>query len=90
MIASTQITNTEIFLFIAVLAFKFLRRKVLFINREDNIKLLKCTLSFKKIANFTSISLQNYKYLECENFRIILKHVSDHLSVLFQFACLYL
>ena len=36
MIASTQITNTEIFAFIAVLDFKLLRRKVLFINRKDN------------------------------------------------------
>ena len=36
MIASTQITNTEIFGFIAVLVFKSLSRKVLFINRKDN------------------------------------------------------
>ena len=36
MIASTQITNTEIFRFIAVLVFKSLSRKVLFINRKDN------------------------------------------------------
>ena len=36
MIASTQITKTEIFAFIAVLDFKLLRRKVLFINRKDN------------------------------------------------------
>ena len=28
---------------------------------------------------------QNYKY-ECEIFRVLLKHVSDHLSVLFQFT----
>ena len=34
--ASTQITNTEIFAFIAVLVFKLLSRKVLFINRKDN------------------------------------------------------
>ena len=34
MIASTQIRNTEIFAFIAVLAFKLLTRKVLFINRK--------------------------------------------------------
>ena len=31
MIASTQITNTEIFPFMAVLVFKLLSRKVLFI-----------------------------------------------------------
>ena len=41
MIASTQITNTEIFATIAVLVFKFLSRKVLFINRRDNIKTVK-------------------------------------------------
>ena len=36
MIASTQITNTEIFAFIAVLVFKLLNSKVLFIKRKDN------------------------------------------------------
>ena len=36
MIALTKITNTEIFAFIAVLVFKLLRGKVLFINRKDN------------------------------------------------------
>ena len=36
MIASAQITNTEIFALIAVLDFKFLTREVLFINRKDN------------------------------------------------------
>ena len=36
MIASTQITITEIFAFIAVLVVKLLTRKVLFINRKDN------------------------------------------------------
>ena len=36
MIASTQITNTEIFAFIAFLVFKLMSRKVLFINRKDN------------------------------------------------------
>ena len=34
-------------------------------------------LLFKKIANFTVNLLQNYKYLECEIFRIPLKHVSN-------------
>ena len=34
MIASTQITNTEIFELIAVLVFKLLSQKVLFINRK--------------------------------------------------------
>ena len=37
MIASTQITTTEIFAFVAVVVFNLLRRKVLFINRKDNI-----------------------------------------------------
>ena len=36
LIASTQITSNEIFAFIAVLVFKLLSRKVLFINRKDN------------------------------------------------------
>ena len=36
MIASTQITDAEIFAFIAVLVFKLLRSKVLFINKKDN------------------------------------------------------
>ena len=38
MIALTQITNTEIFAFIAVLGFRSLSRKVLFINRKNNRK----------------------------------------------------
>ena len=36
MLTSAQITNTETFAFIAVLAFRLLSRKVLFINRKDN------------------------------------------------------
>ena len=36
MIASTQITTTEIFAFIAVLVLKLLSGKSLFINRKDN------------------------------------------------------
>ena len=40
MIATTQITiSTEIFAFIAVVAFKLLSRKLLFENRKDNRKL---------------------------------------------------
>ena len=35
MITSTQITNTEIFVSIAVLVFKLLGHKVLFINKKD-------------------------------------------------------
>ena len=60
MITSTQITNTEIFAFIAVLVFKLLSRKVLFII-EKTKKLLKSRLLFKKIANFTGKLLPNYK-----------------------------
>ena len=36
MFASTQIRNTKIFAFIAVLVFKVLSPKILFINRKDN------------------------------------------------------
>ena len=36
MIASTEVANTEIFVFMAALVFKLLSRKVLFINRKDN------------------------------------------------------
>ena len=36
MIASAQITNTDIFAFTAILAFKLWSRKVLFINRKGN------------------------------------------------------
>ena len=56
--ALTQVTNTEIFAFIAVLFFKLLSRKVLFINRINN-RNLKSWLLFKKIANFTGELLQN-------------------------------
>ena len=38
MIASTQVTNTEVFAFIAVLVSKLLSRKVLFINRKEAVK----------------------------------------------------
>ena len=36
MMASTQITDNEIFVFIAVLVFKLLSRKSLLINGKDN------------------------------------------------------
>ena len=62
MIASTQITNTEIFPFIAVLVFKLLSRKVLSINRKENRNCQKeGYFLFKKIINFTGKLLQNYK-----------------------------
>ena len=60
MIAPTQITNAEIFVFIAALVSKLLSRKILFINRNDNRNYLK-RLLFKKIASFTDKLLQNYK-----------------------------
>ena len=58
MIFSIRITNTKIFAFIAVLVFKLLTRKVLFINRKDN-RNLKSRLLFKKTANLTGKLLQN-------------------------------
>ena len=36
MITSTRTRNTEIYVFVAVLVFKLLSRKVLFMNRKDN------------------------------------------------------
>ena len=36
MIASTQVTNNEVFAFTAVLVFKLLSPKILFINRKDS------------------------------------------------------
>ena len=57
MIVSTQITNPENLAVIAVLVFKLLSYKVLFINKKRQQKLL----LFKKIANFTGKLLQNYK-----------------------------
>ena len=41
MMASTQITSTDIFVFIASLVFKLLSRKVLLINKKDNRKIKK-------------------------------------------------
>ena len=48
--------NTNIFAFISVPVFKLLSHKAFSKN-----KLLKSGLLFKKIANFTSELLQNYK-----------------------------
>ena len=61
MIALTQITNTSIFAFMAVLFFQLLSRKVLFLNRKDNRNYQKVDWFFKKIANFTGKFLQDYK-----------------------------
>ena len=79
MIASTQ-TNPENVAFIAVLVLKILSCNALFSNQNTG------RILFKKIANFTGKLLQNYKYFECKIFRILFRHVSDHLSVLIQFA----
>ena len=51
MMASTQITNTEIFAFIFVVDLKLLSIKVMLTNRKGQQKLLKSRLLFKKIAN---------------------------------------
>ena len=61
MIALTQITNTEIFVFIVVLVFKVSSRKCFVYKQKRQYKLLKSRLLFKKIANFTGKLLQNYK-----------------------------
>ena len=64
MMASTQITNTEIFAFIFVVDLKLLSIKVMLTNRKGQQKLLKSRLLFKKIAN----SLDNYcKILNSQN-----------------------
>ena len=86
MISATQITNTEIFSFIAVLVFKSLSRKVFFINRKDN-------RSCKKVGYFLrKQQILQVNYCKIINgfgreiLRILLKRLSNHLSVLFQFA----
>ena len=48
MIVSTQITNIEVFAFIAVLVFKFLSRTFLFINRKDKRNCLKVGYFLRK------------------------------------------
>ena len=58
MITSTQITNTEIFAFIAVLFLSYWAVKFC-LQRQK--KLLKSRLIFKKMANFMGKLLQNYK-----------------------------
>ena len=86
MITSTQTTNTEIFAFKAVLIFTLLRPRILFINRKDNRNCSKVGYFSKKLADFAGKLRQNYKQLKCELFWILLKYISDHLSVLSQFA----
>ena len=48
MIASAPIANTEIFALIAVLVFKLLGRKVLFINKKDNRNCSKVSYFLRK------------------------------------------
>ena len=84
MIASAQITSTEIFAFIAVLAFKLLSRKSR--KTEKSIETAKKQATSYENDKFYGELLQIYKQLECKIFRILLKHLSDHLSVLFQFG----
>ena len=60
MVAPTQITNTQIFAFLAVLDFKLLSRKVVY-KQKRRKKLLKSRLFFKKLASFTGKLLQNNK-----------------------------
>ena len=78
MISLTQITNTETFIFTAVLVFNSLSRKVLFINRKDN-------RNFLKVGYFSGkqqISWVNYcKVINSWNatiFRLLSKHISNH------------
>ena len=40
--------------------------------------MLKSRLLFERTEKFTSKLMQNYKQLECEIFKILLKHVGDH------------
>ena len=51
-ITSTQITNTEIFAFIAVLVFKLLSRKVFVYRQKRQKKLLKSRLLFEENSKF--------------------------------------
>ena len=62
MIASTQITSTELFAFIIVLAFKLLGRKVLFINRKGYFlrKLQVPRVNYCKIVYSWSVKFSGY------------------------------
>ena len=61
MVASTKITNTEIFAFIAAQVFKLLKPKIFVYKQKTQQKLLKSWLLFKKVANFTGKLLKSYK-----------------------------
>ena len=60
MIASTQITNAEIFALIAVLVFMLLSHSFVY-KQKRQYKLLKSRLLFEQIANFKAKLQQNYK-----------------------------
>ena len=70
MIASTQITNTEIFAFIAVLVFELLSHKFLFINIKNNRNCLNVgyflrkqqisRVSYCKIINSQNVKFSGY------------------------------
>ena len=49
MIAATHITDTEIFAFVAVLIFKLISRKVLFINTKGKRNCLKIGYLLRKL-----------------------------------------
>ena len=52
MIASDQITNIEIFAFIAVLVFKLLSCKILFTNRKESEKKRKFQDTFETFSDY--------------------------------------
>ena len=58
MIASTEITNSEIFAFVAILVLKLLNCKVLFINRKDNKTVKK--VGYCKIINSWNEKFSRY------------------------------
>ena len=61
MIASTKVTNAEIFACIVVLVFELLSSKFFVYKHKRQEKLLKSKQLFKKITYFTVKLLQNYK-----------------------------
>ena len=77
MIASTTITNADIFIFIAALVFKLLS---LVYKKKRQYEMLQSRLLFKKTANFKGKLLQNYKQLECKIFTVFW----NMLAVVFQ------
>ena len=91
MMASKQRTTTAVFAFITVLVFKLLSRKVFFMDRKAESCRFKYAWPFCyqlalkgwKVDYFIRKLLKNYKQLESKIFRILLKHASVYLSVLF-------